>query len=301
MSMNKSMLLVLLIFLCIPAALQAGAWTLRKGTIYAKASFFSSQTRHTFNSTGDRVPFLFNGKSRIYGANLELSYGLFNDLTLYVNIPYIVYRLGDERVREEGDGLGDILGSVKFNILDSPVVASFEFQVKFPTATTVDPARVLVGEGQYDFDFIGEFGYVWQETSTYWNLEAGYRYRAKNQDGQFKPGNEFIYRFETGYFVNKKLTLSALINGFASGRTEIAGLRPRNTQRNLFSITPSLTYNLNKCLALRVDYGVPIDGRNFFAGRMLAVGVSFTTAPKDNLLPKINIPLVRGVSCCTTR
>ena len=100
----------LLLVLSLPIELHAGAWTLRKGTVYAKASFFASQTRHTFNSTGERVPFLFDGKSRISGANLELSYGLLNDLTFYVNIPYIVYRLGDDRIREEGDGFGDILG-----------------------------------------------------------------------------------------------------------------------------------------------------------------------------------------------
>lgn len=301
MNTNKILLAIILIFLYMPLELQAGAWTLRRETIYAKTSFFASQTRHTFNSTGGRVPFLFNGKSRIYGANLELSYGLFNDLTLYVNIPYIVYRLGDDRIREEGEGLGDILGSFKFNILDAPVVTSFELQVKFPTAETIDPTRVLVGEGQYDFDFIGEFGYIWQQTSTYWNLEVGYRYRTRNEQRGFKPGDEFIYRFETGYFIDDKLTVSALFNGFDGSRAEIFGLRLQNTQRNLFSITPSLTYRFNQSLELRVDYGIPITGRNFYAGRMLTVGISFTTAPKDNISPRINIPSVRGVSCCTTQ
>ncbi len=145
--MKQLLLPFLLSILYFPFELQAGAWTLRKGTIFAKTSFFASKTRHTFNSTGQRVPFLFNGKSRIYGVNLELSYGLTNNITLYANVPYIIYRLGDERVREEGAGLGDVLGSVKFNILDAPVVTSFEFEVKFPTAQTVDPTRVLVGEG----------------------------------------------------------------------------------------------------------------------------------------------------------
>lgn len=299
--MKRFLLPVLLSILSLPFELHAGAWTLRKGTIYAKASFFASQTRHTFNSTGDRVLFLFNGKSRIYGTNLEFSYGLLDDLTLYVNIPYIVYRLGDDRIREEGEGFGDVLGSVKFNILAKPLVTSFEFQVKFPTAETFDPTRVLVGEGQYDFDFIAEFGYLWRQTSTYWNVEAGYRYRARNEAREFKPGDEIIYRLETGYFISHKLTVSALINGFTGTRTEILGLRLQNTQRNQVSITPSLTYQFNQSLALRVDYGLPIDGRNFYAGRVLTVGISFTTAPKDNILPKINIPSVRGVTCCTTQ
>lgn len=300
--MKQFSLVVTLVWIVMSGHAFAGAWNVGKGTVYAQASFFLSRTRNTFNSSGERVPFLFDGRSRISGANLEISYGLTDRLMIYTSVPYISYNLGDTRIREQGSGLGDIYGSLQANILQSPVALSVEGGVKFPTASTADPTRVLVGEGQYDFDLIGKLGYFWQPASVYWNLEGGYRFRTRNRERDFKPGNEVLYRMETGYVASESLILSLLFSGFSGQRVETLGISPMNSERSLVNVAPSLTYRVTSQWGVRVEYGIPLDGQNFYAGRVLSLGVFFSNdRNSNNTIPKVNLPSVRGVSCCTTQ
>jgi len=279
--------------------IQAGAWTLRKGKLYTKFSAFGSTTRHTFNSLSKRVPFRFGGKSRLYGTHWEISYGLTRDITAYLSVPYLWYRLRDQNRQVNGNTFGDIRTSLKLNVLDRPVVSSLEVLVKFPTANTFDPTQVRVGEGQYDFDMVASFGRAWNTWPAYLNFDIGYRIRTKNRETNMKPGNEVFYRFETGYVLTEKLSVSTSVDGFTGGKLRAFDFPLQHSERRILSIIPRFTYNVTAQWGVEVDYSMPVSGQNYFAGRLLVLGIFFNTSRKDNTISKVTIPSVRGITCCT--
>jgi hypothetical protein len=274
---------------------------LPKGEISAKFSFFGSNSRHTFNQDGNKVSFALNGESSIYGTHLELLYGLTDRITVYADIPYLKYNLSDDVLEGAGSGIGDSFVSGRFRFFSKPIESWVELGLKMPTADSIDPSQVLVGEGQYDLTTSLLLGVPIKNLSGWVTGQLGYRYREKDSDRSWKPGNEFVYRIEGGYNPPGRLAMSLALNGFRGAREESFGLKLDDSERELASIVPSISYSLFRSWALQVDYTLPIDGRNYYAGGILGAAFVFSSSNLETGTTKNYVPSVRGVSCCLPR
>ena len=104
----------------------------------------------------------------------------------------------------------------------------------------------------------------------------GYRLRLKNDTISRDPGNEWFYHAEVGYQPTEKLLLALKLEGIRGNPSRVFNIElPRDIKRITY-FSPTLLVgpyqNLNIETSLRISAG----GRNFPAGQMWVVGVSYT-------------------------
>ncbi len=293
---------VLALCLMATSVAQASPWTLPKGAFYGRASMLGTRSRWQFNDMSERVKFLMNGVSRVMGGTVDGAYGVRENLMVSVGVPVLFYHLRDDAAMERGKSLGDIRLAARYRPLAGRVALAVEAGVKFPTATQVDPARIQVGEGQYDFDGILSAGFAWPSRPGYSSAGVGYRFRLRSGKTDFRPGNEFLYRFETGYQVAGRLSARLTVDGFISGEgnTKIFGVEVpgRFSSRNLLTALPGITLALKDRVGLDLSTNFPLLGRNGYAGSHFSAGLSYNSAGGRTLLNQTNIPAPQAGACC---
>ncbi|WP_238314656.1 hypothetical protein, partial [Methylobacterium crusticola] len=73
-------------------------------------------------------------------------------------------------------GLSDIRALAKFRLLSKPLVLAFKAGLKVPTGEFKNEDGLIpVGEGQWDFDFVGQVGRSFWPLPLYGNIDLGYR------------------------------------------------------------------------------------------------------------------------------
>lgn len=295
-------LLVMAALLMGGSTAEAAPWTFPKGGVYAGASLLGTRSRSLFNDLADRVRFLNNGLSRVAGVSLDGAYGVTNALTVSAIVPVLFYQLRDDFVLEEGISLGDVRASVRYRLLNRTLASSVEAALKFPTATGADPARIQVGEGQYDVDLIWSLGGGWGRLPGYASLDLGYRVRRRNGGTGFKPGDEVIFRAGTGYRLSDRLSAGLSLDGFwgRTGNTKAFNLNlpTSRSARRLVVLAPAATYRLTDRIGLDLRVSLPAAGRNYYAGNLFTVALSFSSSEVVTSAGGTWVPTPRGGSCC---
>lgn len=298
-SSTKSALLIIILSFHWTMEGEASAWTLEKGGFLSKLTFIGSRSSSRFNNNSERDRLPFNGLSQTMTTSLDLSYGFRNDLTLSASFPLISYDLKQDLNPISGKGFGDIRTGAKFNFSDSPFTSSLEFVVKFPTASSQNPSLIRVGEGQFDFEFVSSNGFLWNLLRGYSNVELGYRVRLENRKDRVNPGNELLYRIESGYSFLEDWTGVMSVNGFWG--QDYVLFDTSRFRRNLLTVTPSLVYNVNHLLGLNLSLGIPVMGRRSYAGSQLALGLFYHNTQTSGKMGNVSLPLIQGSSCCTVQ
>ena len=126
----------------------AGAWTLKRGQLKVKTSFLYQKTGdryysrntpcppgHECTNSGQRVPFPFDGESKVTAVYVDLDFGLTDRLQLAVQIPYFAIEFGDlaNPERPKSTDIGDIRFGAKYRLLTNPIVSSLVVVAKAPT------------------------------------------------------------------------------------------------------------------------------------------------------------------------
>lgn len=298
----RGQLLVMAALLMGASAAEAAPWTLPRGEFYGRASLLGTRSRWQFNDVSSRVRFLRNGLSRVVGTAVDGAYGLRENLMVSVGVPVLFYKLRDDATAEQGKSLGDIRLATRYRVISKRLALATEAGVKFPTATQTDPVRIQVGEGQYDFDGIVSVGFSWPSRPGYSSADAGYRFRRRSGKTGYKPGDEFLYRFESGYQVAGRLSVRLSLDGFVSrmGNTKIFGVEvpARFSNRNLLTAVPGLTLVLRDKIGLDLNTHLPLLGRNNYAGSHFFVGLTYNSAGARASLNQSNIPTPQAGACC---
>jgi len=285
-----------------PSPAHASPWTLSQGGLYTYGGFFWTRSQRFFNTEAERTEFLNNGTSQVYGLVLEGAYGVTRRLMLSGSLPVLWYELQDIYLRDTGRSLGDARVAARFHAMDRPFATAVEAGVKFPTAETKDPSRAQVGEGQYDFELVGSMGKQVPFTGLRISLDAGYRWRRRNPDTRFKPGDEFIYRVEMGYELTRRFAVNTLVDGFdgGGGNARAFGLSvpAARTARRLTVLAPALTYRFNREVELHLSASLPLAGRQSYAGSLLVLGISYNQSRLYKVAGPGGIPSPRGSGCC---
>jgi len=197
------------LLLSLPSLAQAGAWTPKEGTAYHK---YAANTFDSDSSFGQEQA----GFEEFTDRNLTyyVEYGIRDDLAFIASIPYKSLTRTDNGFRTETSGFGDVDIGLRYNFDTDPVVFSAQLLFKAPYLYDEDEPLPL-GNGQEDVEFRLQLGKSLGKRG-YFNVEAGYRYRAD------APADEYRYLLEYGGDVTERFYLRGKLDGIAAAGSSSA-------------------------------------------------------------------------------
>ena len=280
-------LLVGLILLGAAADVDAGAWTLQSGQFWSKLSYFQQQTQEWYvgkgrGTPGTRAPYDFAGQYESRAVFFEGLYGVTDRLDLGLQVPYFDQSFANAAFAEPrtDTGLSDIRALAKLRLLAKPLVLAFKVGVKMPTGEFKNEDGLIpVGEGQWDFDFVGQVGRSFWPLPLYGNIDLGYRIRTRNEQIDRDPGDEWFLNAEMGYQLVRPLMLLGKCEVLRSKPAVVFGGIEAEIKRITY-LTPALLYAVGQRTTVEAAVRFSLNGRNFPAGRQFVLGVA-TTLGKD--------------------
>ena len=295
--MKKYILLLILGACAIPHRIEAGAWTLPRGHFWGKITAMTQATNEEYVSVGgsgrepdlafiyeagDRARYRENGQYDSQAVFIDAFYGLSDRLDLGVQIPFFRQEFENVgfRAPNVASGFSDIRGFLKFRLFQKPGIGTLKFGFKAPTGDFQNRDGLIpVGEGQWDFDFIFQFGRSFWPFPGYANLDVGYRVRLQNEAIDRDPGDEWIFNAEVGYTPMQKLLLALKVEGIRGRPSETFGLKLPSDVKRITYLSPTLLIGPYQNLSLETSLRITVNGRNFPAGRMWVAGISYSGNP----------------------
>ncbi len=293
MIQRRYIMLILGCFFLWSGKVYAGAWTLKRGQLGVKFSLSYQKTDeryysritpcplgHTCTRSGQRVPFAFDGESRFTGLFADVNYGLTDEIEFDLQIPFFDIAFTDDvnPLRPKTADIGDIRFGLRYRYLSSPVVSTLAIAAKAPTGFFNKDAEVVpIGDGQWDLEFMGEFGKSLWPAPAYLNLDLGYRIRfapdiaTSNRD----PGNEFFFRGEGGYHLFNSLLFKIAVNGLYGAKFIQSNLAIQDSQRQVLYFESGVFWTIKKPLAFDASIQYTLSGKNFPAGAVYNVGLYY--------------------------
>jgi hypothetical protein len=208
---------VSVVLLCLPSFARAGAWCMKKGSVYSKISYNTYFTDYTFDEHGSsrRNP---NGSTfRDINYSFYAEYGLFENISITASLPYKQLKshvriVNDEKLKKttyKYHGPGDLELGSKYGLFENPFVLSVQFLSKF--AWFYDGhEEVLPGNNQNDYEVKFLLGKSLWPLPGYCGLELGYRWRTGD------PSDEYRYLLEVGSNITERLSCRIKLDGIKS-------------------------------------------------------------------------------------
>ncbi|MFQ5601839.1 MAG: transporter [bacterium] len=272
----------------------AGAWTLKRNQLWVKSSVFFQKTHEQFYSrntgcpfshkcdkSGQKVPFPFDGESKFTAVFLDIGYGLTDRLELKVQVPFYDIQFTDlsNPERDGTNDIGDIRFGARYRFITLPFVATFKVEAKAPTGFFNKEAEVIpIGDGQWDLELVGQFGRSLYPVTGYLNFDVGYRIRFEPdpQTSTRIPGNEIIFRGEGGFNVMNNLLLKLAVSGLYSAKFKDEDFTLPDSEREVLYLEPAVFWSVTPALALEAGVQFSLSGKNYPAGEVFSLGVSYT-------------------------
>jgi len=259
--------------LAVPSPLHAGAWVLPEGQTRAELTLMRQRTEQRYFLDGEKIPYFFEGQSRISAAFLKLRRGLWRRLELSVDLSLYQVQFDDLADERSSTGPGDVRLGVRYGILEAPIVVTLGSTVKLPTGDFDNDAEVVpVGEGQHDVELTLELGRSLWPRPGYVTGLFGYRFRAENEASGIDPGNELIWSLEAGYELLPRTTLKLLARGLHGQESTTFGLSVPTLKREAVYLEPALIVSLGETRGVELKVPFTVRGRNWPAGPVFALG-----------------------------
>ena len=289
-----------LIWLCClvgwPAAIHAGAWTLPQGKFWGKITMFQQETDEEYvgiprpyfaegefrqHKAGTRLPYRENGKYDSKAVFIEGVYGVTDRLDLGLQVPYFDQVFTDDKYEIIGadppsdSGFSDMRVFAKWRVIQKPVLFSLKTVAKMPTGEFLNVDGLIpVGEGQWDFDFVGQLGRSFWPLPLYGNIDLGYRVRMKNKEIDRDPGDEWLLNAELGYNITRWSLLVGKLEAIRSKKGIAQGIKSRSLIKRITYFSPVLMFSLSDYAVLELGVRFSLNGRNFSAGHQVTLGAS---------------------------
>lgn len=275
--------------LVFPALVWAGAWTLPKGHLWGKISYYQQDTgawyiaapqglgKHQV-AAGTRQLYRFNGKYESKAVFFELFYGITDRLDVGVQVPYFNQVFTDDtQLKPPSDaGISDMRVFGKWCLISRPVLLTLKGGVKMPTGEFRNEDGIIpVGEGQWDFDLLVQLGRSLWPLPLYGNLEGGYRFRLENAAIDRDPGDEWLFTAEAGYTFRRTLLLVAKLEILRGVAGTDFGFRNRSQIKRISYFSPMASYRFDSNIMATLGMRFPLYGRNFPAGKQLVCSLSY--------------------------
>jgi Putative MetA-pathway of phenol degradation len=239
---------------------------IRRGEVGLElSSFYSTDSRDDFVGSGAAVT-RAEVRTRLFESTFIARYGLLDDLEADVRVPFVYGEqevdLGPTRLREEEAGLGDVAGSLRYQIWrERPGSPDVVLSLEGKSRTGDEP---LLGTGHWNvggsislvktFDPVVLFGRI--------------GYTVTLERGERDPGDEVLYQLGVGYSLNDRVSLSTQLIGAVVGHTEQDGTTVRRSDLDIISLQFSVTTLVTRHLFIEpvVNVGLSKDAADAVVG-----------------------------------
>ena len=256
-----------------------GAETLPKGRIALSFQFeyfdfdeFSNRELLAFAAAGEDV----HSTDSVFHGFLTGSYGITEDLTLSLKLPYVYIdnvreshadEPGEVHVHGDAKGLGDISIFGQYRFFDAEdFQASMMLGLKIPTGRTTDKdienvrfeTEFQPGSGSWD----PLFGVALQKSLERVSFNTSLHYMIATEGSQDTDlGDAFSYNAAVGYNVYKgKFSWDLILeaNGEFKQKEEVRGIDDQNSGGNIILVSPGTRITWNNRLAAFLSVGFPV-------------------------------------------
>ena len=288
----------------IPGNVVAGAWTLPRNHVWCKVAFLGQTTDEEYvgasgsgrgpdparvYNVGNRARYRFNGKYRSRALFFDLFYGATDRIDVGLQLPFFRQEYQDTPLLtgfgepRRATGFGDFRGFLKVNLLNLPAVGTLKFGFKAPSGEFVNEDGLIpVGEGQWDFDAIVQMGRSFWPAPFYVNGDFGYRLRLRNAEIDRDPGDEWIFLAEAGMQLRRSVLVGIKIHGIRGKAATVFGARIQSDIKKISYISPVISLGPFRGFTLETAMNISVHGRNYPAGWMAVVGLSY----RGNAFPR---------------
>jgi len=253
--------------------------TLAPGSGWFQTSVFRQSSGAFFDPTGDRRPYLANGRADTYSLYLTGAVGVVRGIDVWFQVPVHRLSFADITGERARSGIGDPRASIRVSpqIFGTDAIPlAVRAGVKLPgTDFPVDPRVLPLGEGQRDWEVSLEAGQGFGGTDLtgYVLGWVGYRWRERNDETGRKPGDEAFAH--AGLGVRWRSWHVELAAEVMSGRpSERFGLELDTGRRQLLQIQPTLGFDLGRG-TFEITAAVPLAGKNLPTGPGVSLGYRF--------------------------
>lgn len=172
----------------------AGAWTMKKHTMYNRFVYNHFQSDEVYTTHGSTEDMSMDGRFYDHNINWYQEFGITNDLTFISSLYYKWLYSKDNYKYQNSYGPGDAEFGLKYNVYEGPVVVSMQALYKFgklygeetpPIGNRQDDLEIRLLTGKSLWPFPGYCGF-----------EVGYRIR------EGRPADEMRFLAELGVDFN---------------------------------------------------------------------------------------------------
>ncbi len=248
----------------------------KNGTLLLGTGFVSTSLNSTYDGRNE-IPDPLNRISSVASFNLELEYGLSENVSVLISGTYVIknrettVRSSTDNSKEvinfEGKGIGDVVVLGKYEIISptilSPTGLTFGGGVKLPVGSytqEVIGSRLAIdlqpGTGSTDVLLWGNFYKGFQPINLSLFLTTLYRYAGSNLDG-YRFGDELIFSIGGEYYITDYLTFSLSARGRFSDEDYWGGRFLPSTGGTYYDLLPALIYTEGS-YNLKVFYQTPV-------------------------------------------
>lgn len=241
--------------------IQKGAWTLKKGQIYAELYTKYYWHNHKFDDDGEKKRWDYDGKGDEIRTELKLEYGLTDKYTL------MLYTVAKEAHWKDSfksctkKGFVEVWPGIKHLLFTDPFICSLQARMKIPLDYSEEAVPAL-GTHQIDTELKILTAQPWPKLPGYTKFEAGFRGRAE------EPSNEIPYLFELGYNLTPKLILKTTLDGCES-LAQTGG-----TNEDWLKYTAGPIFKISDLFNLELGFGHTFYGRNTSAAKEIFCSIS---------------------------
>ena len=251
-----------------------GQWTEAKGAGWTSITMYQQSTSEVYDAQGDRQPYLLNGRASAFSTFITTDVGLAPGVDAWIQLAYQRLEFEDLAEIRRSAGLGDLRLYVRWSPSSRwgwSLPVAIRGGVKVPVGDFDAFSSILpLGDGQTDFELVGEVGHSFWPADAYVTGWLGYRWRRPQSLTGFEFGNERFF-LVTGGWTSERLGARLGVEGWSGSEPTQLALAGTAAARRMVRVLPSLTLTLGPGV-FEVGTRVPLSGRNLPAGPDLSLG-----------------------------
>ncbi|MHB8996803.1 MAG: transporter [Armatimonadota bacterium] len=237
--------------------LPEGGWRIEEHVLYSNTD--------SSLSDGEKVPLVFGGEFTNFIARTRVRYGLRDDLTLFVDAPFVRRRWiqpGGAKVSESG--LGDLFFHLKYKYHDNRpdrTRRAWQLSLKPHTGDYVGlPGPLAQGTGTTDWIAL----HLWEKergNKTYYS-SLGYVLTGSRSDTGRNPGDLILFNLAVERKLNPRTNFVWEIMGRYEGNASGGALPAPPSGATVVSISPGLQYTMTasdgRYTTLEAGFPIPL-------------------------------------------
>ena len=238
---------------------------------WAALSMYYLDTREQFGPSGEVRNFILDGQAQTASSFLTVALGIAPGVDIWIQPSYHHLEFADVDGTRISWGFGDTrvyLRTAPLRLLGSQFPFAIRAGAKLPANLESGTNLIPLGDGQRDWEIIGEVGHSFWPRPFYAAAWAGYRWREEGENGDY--GDERFFNLSLGGG-GDALGFKVQLEGWYGGTPRFGGLEGRGQEREMVRLSPSLLVGAGPG---QVELGgrLPLSGQNLATGPEIVVG-----------------------------